>query len=237
MPAAGYPAAAFHMAHLSSSAVGVKRLGPMPDPLLATAEEILIESEHKLPGGIIHARLVAEAAAAVGAEVGMREDHYTLLACAGLLHDIGCSEWPAQLLSKPGRWNADDMLRAQRHPVSGAALLWDIRDLREAAIWVRQHHERADGRGYPDSPPRQRTTPEGRLLAVVEVFAARAMRLRVTAHSSLTLWGQELSDRFNLFDGLALGYRETDGSQASVPRKPTEQASAISVNTASLEDN
>jgi hypothetical protein len=49
-----------------------------------------------------------------------------------------------------------------------------------------------------------------------------AMRLRDTAHSSLTLWGQELSERYNLFDGLALGYDQT----------PDEQESAKSVNTA-----
>lgn len=158
--------------HLTSSRRGAKRLGPAPDPLLASAEEVLIACEHRLPGGVAHARLVCEAAAAVGVEIGLRADHYTALACAGLLHDIGCSDWPAQLLSKPGRWNAGDVLRAQRHPISGAALVAELVDLKEAGVWVRQHHERTDGSGYPDSLRRENTSPEGRLLAVVEVFAA-----------------------------------------------------------------
>ncbi|HEX8237854.1 MAG TPA: HD domain-containing phosphohydrolase [Abditibacteriaceae bacterium] len=158
--------------HLPSSGTAARRPGPNPDPLLTSAEEILIASEHKLPGGVAHARLVCEVAAAVGVEIGLRADHYTVLACAGLLHDIGCCEWPAQLLSKPGRWNAGDVLRAQRHPVSGASLIAELAALKEAGVWVRQHHERTDGSGYPDSLRREHTSPEGRLLAVVEVFAA-----------------------------------------------------------------
>lgn len=149
-----------------------ERIGPLPDPLTALAEAILLGVEGRIPGGVAHARLVSEAAAAVGVELGLSEDHCLLLSCAGLLHDIGCVEWPAQLLSKPGRWSNDDVTRAQRHPVSGASMLSDIPDLKETGLWIRQHHERSDGTGYPDSLFGSLLSEEGRLLAVIEVFAA-----------------------------------------------------------------
>jgi hypothetical protein len=168
----GAASSVYRAPHHTASGTGARRVGPNPDPLLTASEEILMTFEHKLPGGVAHARLVCEAAAAVGVEIGLRRDHYTALACAGLLHDIGCSEWPAQLLSKPGRWNAGDVQRAQRHPASGASLVAEVAALKEADIWVRQHHERTDGSGYPDSLRREHISPEGRLLAVVEVFAA-----------------------------------------------------------------
>lgn len=148
------------------------RIGPSPDALTTLSEAILLEAENRIPGGMAHARLVSEAAAAAGVELGLSEDHVLLLSCAGLLHDIGCVQWPAQLLSKPGRWSNGDVARAQRHPVSGEAMLLDVPALREAAPWIRQHHERADGSGYPDNLPGSLLSEEGRLLAVIEVFAA-----------------------------------------------------------------
>jgi HD-GYP domain-containing protein (c-di-GMP phosphodiesterase class II) len=134
---------------VQAAALRTRRIGPASEPLIDASEKILLLMEDRLPGGIGHARLVAEAMAAIGVEVGFSPDHVEALTCAGLLHDIGCAYWPAQLLTKPGRWNSDDIQRAQQHPVSGSRIVHEIEALRPTGPWILEHHERLDGRGYP----------------------------------------------------------------------------------------
>ncbi len=229
MPSTNYP----EPAHAASARATGERLGPVPDALSALAEDILCQSEARIPGGAAHAHLVSEAAAAVGAELGLQTDHLILLSCAGLLHDIGCVDWPAQLLSKPGRWNNDDVARAQHHPVSGASMLSDAGELKGISPWIRQHHERPDGSGYPDNLPAAQLSEEGRMLAVIEVFAAcvtlRPFRLPLSPLETIArLKGESLEPdaEARLAMESAISRAASDGSNTvCLPQRPRILAS------------
>lgn len=69
---------------------------------------------------------------------------------AGLLHDVGKIGIPDRVLQKPGQLNADEWTMIRRHPDMGARILADNPALSPIVPIVRHHHERYDGRGYPD---------------------------------------------------------------------------------------
>ena len=68
---------------------------------------------------------------------------------AGLLHDIGKIGVPERVLSKPGRLTEDEYEIMKRHPLVGARILGGIRQLDDVVVGILTHHERPDGRGYP----------------------------------------------------------------------------------------
>lgn len=98
-----------------------------------------------------HARRVGELAKRMAAKLGLseREQHDVLL--AALLHDIGKIGFNDEMLGKPlSKYSADEVTRYQRHPLDGECALLPLDKLRGVAQVVRQHHERVDGRGFPD---------------------------------------------------------------------------------------
>jgi len=98
-----------------------------------------------------HARRVSDLAGRMARLLGMNERQRQDVVLGALLHDIGKLGFPDEMLAKPvSKYNAQEMTRYQRHPVDGEAALLALDRLRPAAQIVRQHHERLDGRGFPD---------------------------------------------------------------------------------------
>lgn len=97
-----------------------------------------------------HVVRVAELAVRAGERHGLRGSRLRYLGIAALLHDIGKLDIPEAILTKPGRLDAAETLRMQEHTVIGEQLLIREPELARAAPFVRSHHERFDGRGYPD---------------------------------------------------------------------------------------
>lgn len=91
---------------------------------------------------------------------------------AGVLHDIGKIATPDSVLLKPGKLDADEWVIMQRHAQFGAELLSEIPALASYAPVIRSHHERIDGRGYPDSLAGEDIPFESRVLAVADAFHA-----------------------------------------------------------------
>jgi putative nucleotidyltransferase with HDIG domain len=69
---------------------------------------------------------------------------------AGLFHDIGKLRVPDAILTKPGPLSQDEYTVIRRHPQDGAAIVSHLGRLRDAVPFIRHHHERWDGAGYPD---------------------------------------------------------------------------------------
>jgi len=90
----------------------------------------------------------------------------------GLLHDIGKLEIPDDILTKPGRLTEEEFAVIKEHTVIGAELLREAPGLEELAPLVRGHHERIDGRGYPDGLRDQDIPYVSRLVAVCDAFDA-----------------------------------------------------------------
>ncbi len=91
---------------------------------------------------------------------------------AGRLADIGALRVPAEIRNKPGPLNADERALMERHPEFGEQLLARFPAFRHLGPIVRAHHERWDGRGYPDGQMGRRIPMASRIIAVSDVFDA-----------------------------------------------------------------
>ena len=91
---------------------------------------------------------------------------------SGLLHDVGKIAVPDAILRKPGRLADDEFKIMQQHPVFGALIVKDVPNLTEVLGGIRHHHERYDGKGYPDKLAAEDIPMLGRLLAVPDCFSA-----------------------------------------------------------------
>src|SRR5205814_2771206 len=88
----------------------------------------------------------------------------------GWLHDVGKIAVPDQILTKRDSLSDEEWELVQRHPVVGAELLRNFPELASACPGVRHHHERWDGRGYPDGLAGEEIPLEARIVAVCDAF-------------------------------------------------------------------
>lgn len=95
-----------------------------------------------------------------------------LLRRGASLHDIGKIAVPDAILNKPGPLTADEYEVIKQHPAHGARMIEGIEALRAVVPLVRWHHERADGRGYPDGLSAGQIPPLVRVLSVADVYDA-----------------------------------------------------------------
>jgi len=91
----------------------------------------------------------------------------------GMLHDVGKSLVPAEILNKAGPLTDEEFAEVQEHPLTGLSLVEQHRELgsTEAAI-IRSHHERPDGRGYPDELQYQDIPRVARVAKVLDCYDA-----------------------------------------------------------------
>ena len=118
-----------------------------------------------------HARRVAPLAAATAVELGHSGARAARIRMAALVHDVGKAWIPERVLLKPGPLSADEWRLIEAHPLTAAGLL-SHPALADVAEWVRCHHERADGRGYPHGRVGAESPVESRILAVCDAFDA-----------------------------------------------------------------
>lgn len=93
------------------------------------------------------------------------------LRMAGLLHNIGLFGMPEDLLLSNGKPNSVAQNLLSEHPVRGEAALSTIPEFKDISSWVRWHHERPDGRGYPDKLRGTWIPLEAKILAVAQDYA------------------------------------------------------------------
>ena len=97
-----------------------------------------------------HVARTAELAMKVGSDLGLGPDDLHTLGLGALLHDIGKLSIDDRILKKPSRLSDDEFATMKRHTEFGESLVSSVPSLRAIAPIVRGHHERIDGRGYPD---------------------------------------------------------------------------------------
>jgi len=119
-----------------------------------------------------HAAATATYAADLAREMKLDDTHAERLRMAGLLHNIGLFGLPDEMLLATGRPNSIARSHLDEHPARGAEALAAISEFEEMASWVRWHHERPDGRGYPHKLRGPWIPLESRILSVAQAYAA-----------------------------------------------------------------
>ncbi len=110
----------------------------------------------------------------IAKEMELDETQKKALQTAALLHDIGKLAVPEHIINKPGRLTAEEFEKMKIHPTVGADILERVRFPYPVVPIVRSHHERWDGKGYPDGLKGEQIPIGARILSVVDCFDALA---------------------------------------------------------------
>lgn len=123
-----------------------------------------------------HSSRVAEYAVAIGAKLGLRGPALDELRNAGLIHDIGKIGVSEAIICKKGRLTGDEIEEMRQHPIYGENIASPIPFLASVVPGVRSHHERYDGKGYPDGISEEKIPLVAKILAVADAFDAITSR-------------------------------------------------------------
>ena len=121
-----------------------------------------------------HAIQVADLAMAIGQKLGLSGERLEHLRQAALLHDIGKLAIPEKILHKPSGLTPEEREIIKTHATIGADFLETSRGLRHLAPFVRHHHERWDGAGYPSGLKQEEIPLEARILSLCDAVDAMA---------------------------------------------------------------
>ena len=120
-----------------------------------------------------HSVDVASIAMIMAKQCNMSDKSVYQIGLAGLLHDLGKSEIPNEILNKPGRLTDEEFAVIKKHPIYGYNLIKDKTELSpEILLGVLQHHEKINGKGYPMGVTDNKLTPFARLLSIADIYDA-----------------------------------------------------------------
>lgn len=129
-----------------------------------------VEAKDRYTAG--HGLRVTLVSILIGQELGLAQRDLDVLRHAATFHDIGKIAVPDDVLRKPGRLSDSDFEAMKVHPVEGARICSKLESLRPAVPLVRSHHERIDGRGYPDGLVGADIPLGSRIIAVADAWDA-----------------------------------------------------------------
>ena len=134
----------------------------------AVAGMIDAKSGHTVGRG----RRVAAYARAMAATLGMNARRVELVGLAALWNDIGTLGVPNRILSKPSLLSVDEMERMRGHPNFSGQIVERVIALEPATLWVAAHHERVDGKGYPEMLTGAEISTEAGILSLADAYVA-----------------------------------------------------------------
>jgi len=119
-----------------------------------------------------HSDRVARLSALTARRLGLKEEEINDAYWAGIFHDIGKLVVPEGILKKPSELSSEEWEVIREHPVSGERFVRNFTELNHLAPFIRHHHERFDGTGYPDGLNGEKIPMISRILAVADAFDA-----------------------------------------------------------------
>lgn len=121
-----------------------------------------------------HSKRVAEYARMIAVRMGKSKEEQDEIYHAGLLHDVGKIRIPAEIINKPGKLTEEEFNIIKIHPVTGYHILRGISESSQLAIAAKYHHERYDGKGYPNGLAGENIPEIARILCLADSYDAMA---------------------------------------------------------------
>ena len=173
----------------------------------------------------VHSLRAATLLALFGHSIGLPRTQQILLACGGLLHDVGKLAIPYSVLNKTESLTEDEKTAIRDHVGAGVTFLRGSPDMPRGILTIAgQHHERLDGSGYPLGLKGSQLNELSRMSAVVDVFTAmtdpRLYKPRYTAEDAFKIMVDEMSGQID--QELVLRFRQV--FLDTVPAQPPTSA-------------
>lgn len=148
-----------------------------------------------------HSQRVANYSEAIAKIIGLSEFRIEQIKTAATLHDIGKIGISDMIINKSDKLDFKEMYEVRRHPEIGENILKEISNFRDVAKFVRHHHERYDGNGYPDSLSGDAISLEASIISVADSYDAitsdRAYRKALSAEIALNIIADGRGSQFN----------------------------------------
>lgn len=119
-----------------------------------------------------HSERVTRIAVQIGEKMNLDLSELRRLQIGGLLHDMGKIGIPSNILDKTGKLTKEEYAKICEHPGKGALIIEPLDQLSEVIPLISQHHERFDGKGYPQGLAGKEIDPGAKIIAVADVFDA-----------------------------------------------------------------
>ncbi len=142
----------------------------MQDEYKITVEALVTAADAKDPYASGHSRRVKEYALLAANSLGFSPDELKVIEFGAMLHDIGKIGISDSILRKPGPLTAEEWYIMRKHTLRGANIVSEIPSLEKTRGIVLYHHERYDGKGYPDGLKGEKIPIGARLVAVADAF-------------------------------------------------------------------
>ncbi len=139
---------------------------------VATLEALVNALEAKDPYLRGHSARVADLSASVAAQMACSDEEIEAIRTGGRLHDIGKIGIREEVLNKQGPLTDEEYEHVKQHVVVGSQILAPLVHLKDIITYVRSHHERWDGFGYPDRLAGEAISLGGRIIGAVEIYDA-----------------------------------------------------------------
>ncbi len=117
-----------------------------------------------------HSDRVSRVCVLIGRKLGLGDSALRVLSIAGTLHDVGKIGIPEKILQKPSRLTDEEYELMKRHPTIGEGILREFEGHEEVCRAIRHHHERPDGKGYPDRIGGEEIPMGARIIAVADAW-------------------------------------------------------------------
>lgn len=123
-----------------------------------------------------HSRRVAKYSRTIAERMGYSEEELEEIYCAGLIHDVGKLGIDNRIINKPGKLSEEEYKEIKKHPLMGYEILKKISIRGKFAYGAKWHHERMDGKGYPDGLSGDKIPEIAKIIAVADAYDAMTSR-------------------------------------------------------------
>jgi len=148
-----------------------------------------------------HAERMAQLSAKLGKALGFNENDLVSLELVSTLHDIGKISIDQRILEKPGKLTEDEWVEIRKHPAVGYRIALTVPELSRIAEFILCHHERWDGKGYPQGLQGEEIPVISRILAIVDSYDAmtqdRAYRKAMSKEAAIIEIRQNAGTQFD----------------------------------------